>query len=712
MSSVRLHELARLYGVQTAYVDADGNAKPARPEAVLAALQSLGAAVRRIQDAGDAFRRRNQEIWQMPIRPVTVAWQGTPAAVELRIPAAAAMVRWELDLEDGTCRRGGGRLDPLVTAGRKTVEGAPYVRKRLPLPGRFPLGYHRLRIEIGGIAAEGMLIVAPIRASGAEVLGDPSWGAFLPLYSLWRRSSWGAGDLGDLAAMVRWVSGLEGKVVGLLPMLAVLWELGEGPSPYEPTTRLFWNEFYLDVSAIPHLSQCAPARGLLRQPRFRDALRTLQSGRRVDYAAVLAAKKRVVATLAEWCFAGPDRSGLEGCRRRQPLAELFAKFRAVGQRLGAHWDRWPERLRRGNLRPGDYDEHDYRYYLYSQWQADEQLRAVSADARAAGATLYMDLPLGVRGDGFDVWREPDLFVRGMSVGAPPDTFSTRGQNWGFPPIHPHRQRQTGYGYFLACLRSHLEHARALRLDHVMGLHRQYWIPEGMEPADGVYVRYPGRELSAILTLESHRHQAMIAGENLGTVPPAVNQALRRHRIHSMYVVPFEGSAGRRPGLRPIRADGIASLNTHDLPSFAAFWDDLDIDERLRLGLLGLAQARAMRAVRRAARRSIVAHLRREGLLTGPDADPRDVLEACLAHLGASDARLVMVNLEDLWGETRSPNLPGAPAGYPNWRRRARYSLEAFSRMPRVMRSLEALAHARQHRVSPLLASANQGRGRF
>jgi 4-alpha-glucanotransferase len=331
-------------------------------------------------------------------------------------------------------------------------------------------------------------------------------------------------------------------------------------------------------------------------------------------------------------------------------------------------------MRDGHLRAGDFAEAARRYQMFVQWLAQEQMDAVLAACRERGVKFHLDLPLGVNPDGYDVWRERDSFARGASVGAPPDAFFTKGQDWGFPPLHPPRVREGGYRYVIDYLRFQMRHTGLLRLDHVMGLHRLWWVPRGASAADGAYVSYNADELYAILSLESHRHQTMLVGENLGTVPPAVNGSMKRHGIRKMFVLQYETHPDAKQTLREPPRDCVASLNTHDMPMWAAHWKGLDIADRRKLGLMTSEQARAERKRRAQLRAALVKFLRRKRLLTGrPNA--RTVLHALLTFLGRSRAELVLVNLEDLWLETRPQNTPGTCTERVNWRRKAKLPIE-------------------------------------
>jgi 4-alpha-glucanotransferase len=396
----------------------------------------------------------------------------------------------------------------------------------------------------------------------------------------------------------------------------------------------------------------------------------------VDYRNEMLLKRRALEQLAASFFRSNSerRTAFERFAQSNPELERYAAFRATCERRKESWKTWPARIRDGNLRDGDFAETDRRYHMFVQWLAQEKMDAVLAACHERGVKFYLDLPLGVNPDGYDVWRERDSFARGASVGAPPDAFFTKGQDWGFPPLHPQRVREGGYRYVIDYLRFQMRHTGLLRLDHVMGLHRLWWVPRGASAADGAYVSYNADELYAILSLESHRHQTTLVGENLGTVPPEVNGSMKRHGVRKMFVLQYETQPDAKQMLREPPGDCVASLNTHDMPMWAAHWKGLDIADRRKLGLMTSQQARAERKRRAHLRARLVKFLRRERLLTGsPDA--RTVLHALLKFLGRSRAELVLVNLEDLWFETQPQNTPGTCTERVNWRRKAKLPIE-------------------------------------
>jgi 4-alpha-glucanotransferase len=289
--------------------------------------------------------------------------------------------------------------------------------------------------------------------------------------------------------------------------------------------------------------------------------------------------------------------------------------------------------------------------------------------------------------GYDVWRDREAFLARARTGAPPDLFNPRGQDWGTPPLHPEGIRTGGYAYQIACIRHLMAHSGVLRIDHIMGLHRIWVLPPGHDARDGVYVRYRGEENYAILCLESLRARAMVLGEDLGTVPGYVRAAMGAHRVHRSYVAMFEVTPD---GLAPPPPDAFASVNTHDMAPFASFWSDRDIEERRGFGLLTEEQARNEAAERDELRRRLVAALVAGGFLGSARASEEEILDAWLAFLARSDARGVIVSLEDLWGEAASQNIPGTVDQHPNWRRRTALSLEEIASSPEVAGRLQAV----------------------
>jgi 4-alpha-glucanotransferase len=557
--------------------------------------------------AGASIEAAAERRRELPVlEPVTVLW-GNDRTVDVELPDNTR-VEWDLSLEDGSWR-----------SGRCEVLGGT-----ITLDQPVPPGYHTLVLDG---KHDTFVIAAPLKAFAPR---GRMWGVFAPLYAAHTHRSMGAGDLGDLLAYASWIGRYGGGVVATLPLLAAF---DDEPSPYSPVSRLFWNEMYLDVTRLAELRPGDVDDG---------AVAYLRQTREVDYAGVRREKRRVLKLCAERFV--PELA----FARFSETARDYAEFRARAENGGAQ------------------DPDATRYHLYVQYRMAQQMREAANDARRLGAGLYLDFPLGVNPGGYDARRYAHIFARGVSVGSPPDLFFTKGQNWGFAPFDPDAIRHERYEYFRAAVRNHVSHAGILRIDHVMGLHRLFWIQPGGEAKDGVYVRYRADELYAILVLESRRHGCTIVGEDLGTVPPEVPKKMNRHGVRRMYVVQYEA----RPDapLVPPPAASVASINTHDMPTFAAWWAAKDVDDRVAMGLLDAAGAERERETRERMKRGIV-----DSLVEGPASDAQTALEAVLAYLGASPAEIVLINLEDLWGELEPQNVPGMPER--SWRHKFRMGLE-------------------------------------
>jgi 4-alpha-glucanotransferase len=683
-----LAELARLHGVQTRYTDVEGNVQTASDEALVAVLQARGIPMRSIDDAAEALRVGTLGAWRRRTPPVAVAWSGRDLEIVLRLPRVEAKgrARCTLTLEDGTSRTWRVDIAHLETVETAEVEGIEYVATRITLAGpAIPLGYHDLTVEVGPVAQDTRVIAAPPEAHhpGGDA-PERTWGLFAPLYALHSEKSWGAGDLSDLRRLMDLGEPLGVNTFATLPLLSTF--LGEGGlyahSPYTPVSRLYWNEMYVDPTLVPELSASSEAQAVLASGEFEAELSRLRAEKLVDYAAVMALKRRVLAPMAEHLFAsgGERRDAFEAFLANRPGVEDYARFRATCEKREAVWRVWPEKARRGSLVEADWDEAARRYHLFAQWVMHDQLSDLAERARRDGDGLYLDLPVGVHPDGYDTWREHAAFALASSTGAPPDPFFTLGQDWGFPPLDPDGSRDQGHRYFISIVQNHLAYAGTLRIDHVMGLHRLFWVPRGFGAKEGVYVRYPADELYAVMCLESHRAKARIVGENLGTVPDYVNEALQARHFQGMYVGQFAVSTKPEEGLLPPAPGALASLNTHDTPTFAAFWRGEDIVMRETLGLLDAQQAQDERWIRGEQRAAARAWLKGRGLLQDglepeSDAETFAVLRGFLEALGESDAGGVLASLEDLWLEPDPQNVPGTYREYPNWQRKMRHRLE-------------------------------------
>ena len=697
-----MRALADRVGIIGEYVDQTGKERRATSDRTrVALLEAMGFPVSDDETAREALaalRDREREQLLPPVRVTTDA--SGPIGVALP-PGWPSRVEWEIELEDehGDILRRAGRA---AVRGRRAVEIASDEGREL--------GYHtvRLTIRAAGRTAVGhqRLIVVPERCAAPETIlgGQRVAGLIANLYTLRSARNWGAGDTGDAARLVEWAAEIGAAFVGVNPLHA-LRNRGHDVSPYSPVSRLFRNVLYLDVEAVPEMADSAEARtasaGAL--PRIAE----LRDAHQVNYEAVMAAKRPVLEALHR-SFVEHHR-GKKTARGRAyaqyvesqgEALEDFATWCVLDERhQGRGWQTWPAELRdpRGRaIRETRERERDrVGFHQWMQFELDRQLAEVQGRSRELGLPigLYQDLAIGAAGDGADTWMHPGLFLDGASIGAPPDPYASTGQNWGLPAINPHRLRADGYAYWVRLIRATLRHSGALRIDHVLGLFRQYWIPAGMQGKDGAYVRFPGDDLLGIAALESVRANALIVGEDLGTVPPEVPPALRRWGVFSSKVMYFEADpkAGRFKPPREYPALALTTANTHDMPTIAAFWRESDIDLRARIGAIPTQRAvRAARGERTQAREALATTLVEEGLWPVGEEPVSDVAlrEAVHAFLRRTPSWLVGLSLDDLTGEVEPVNLPGvAPDQWSSWTRRMTMRLEEMMTSADVRRAL-------------------------
>ncbi len=503
------------------------------------------------------------------------------------------------------------------------------------------------------------VIAAPVEAWRRPGL-HRSWGVGTQLAALRSARSRSLGDLQDFSSLCRWVQDRGGDLVTVLPLLPTFNTEWPEPSPYSPVSRLFWSELVLDLGEAHRRTPAPPTLDVTR------------------------ADAEVRAALAGYPV--------------PPLSELdeelvrYARFRGAQLRLGRNWRDWPPAARAGALAPEQVDPEEERFHLVAQTLARRQFHDLRRRLDQQEFRMGLDLAVGVHPDGYDPWSRQTLFSDGMSVGAPPDQGFPSGQDWGFSPVLPEASRREGHRYLAASIAHQAGLAGVLRVDHIMAWTRLYWIPHGFELHQGTYVSYPADELFAMLTLESNRNRCEVVGENLGTVPREIFEALPRHRIWGMYLAMFEASGG--PEVPPPTAADMALVGTHDTPTFAGWLAGHDIADRVRCRLLAESSVAAVREERLRATRWLA-----ECLGVSVE-DPRMFFTALLEWLGRSDSPLVVPWLEDLWLEGVAVNLPGTPTSVrPNWQRPMGRLLDEIFDDPEVDELLRRLHRARHPQAS-------------
>lgn len=644
-----LSRLAALHGVATSYSPSPGRTVAATDTAVVAALAALGVDASTPDAVRAALAAREAETRDRLLPPTVVCWGGRP-------PDALAV------LPDGTRLR-------ITTEQGETRASAE----------QLPPGVHALRATApDGRIADAHLVVAPDRLPTPP---GHAYGLLVQLYSLLSRRSWGMGDLGDLAELAAWAGrALGAGFVQVNPLHAAVPGTPTDPSPYRPSSRRFPDPVHLRIEDIPefaYLDDPDRVRTLLeRAGRLRASV--LDKDALIDRDAVWELKREALELIREVPL-GPGRRAayVDFLAEEGEALEDHVTWCALAEVHGPEWQKWPTGLRdprspeTARARSELMDRVDFHSRL--AWLTDAQLAAAQRSARDAGMPvgLVHDLAVGVHPGGADAWAQQEYYAAGMSVGAPPDAFNARGQDWGLPPWRPDRLAASGYAPYRRLLRALFRYTGALRIDHVMGLFRLWWIPQGQPPTEGTYVRYDAEAMLAVLTLEASRAGALVIGEDLGTVEPGVRETLQERGVLGTSVLWFErdwdGDGQPLPPER-WRADCLATATTHDLPSTASRLTGDHVELRDRLGLLTgtLAEERAAAAAETGEWLALFARL---GLLRGTGSAVSEEAEIQAVHrfLLRTPARMIGLWLPDAVGDRRPQNLPGTWDQYPNWR---------------------------------------------
>lgn len=665
-----LRALARAHGVATEYWDIDGTRQHVSAATIRAVLAALEVPAETPEQILQSLTDADLAPWRRMLPPSVVIAQGVIAKVPVHV-ADGADATLVVELEQG----GEVELTQLDDwTPPREVDGRLTGRATFELPRTLPLGWHTLRARSGEQEAAAALAVTPARLDLPALrpeFGDRAWGLMAQLYSVRSTRSWGFGDLADLAELTATGGELGADFLLVNPLHAAEPTSPITPSPYLPATRRFVNPLYIRPEEIPEIGYLPTSQRTLVEWAFEAVMPANEDPGPIDRDAVWDAKRPALETIFA---AGRSRSRqreLDAYRREQgPGLEDFALWCAVHERYDE--TSWP--LSVENAAPGALaalrrelaDRIDF--YVWLQWVADAQLARAQRTARENGMRLGImhDLAVGVHPEGADAWSLRDVLARGISVGAPPDFYNQQGQDWSQPPLRPDALAESGYAPVRDMVRTVLRHAGALRVDHIIGFFRLWWIPNGASPSEGTYVRYDHDAMIGVLALEAHRAGAVVIGEDLGTVEPWVREYLDRRGILGTSVLWFETTDDGQP--RPpeeYRRLVLATVTTHDLPPTAGYLAEEHVDLRNRLGLLTEPVAQ-VRLEARIQRERMLAAVASRGLL--PD-DPteRQTVEALHAYVAQTPSALVGVSLADAVGERRTQNQPGTDTEYPNWK---------------------------------------------
>lgn len=717
-----LDQLCQEFGVDREYWDLWGNRHEASGECKAAILSSLGldtSSANRLRLSADSLAARK---WTHGLPPVLVLPLSDSAPVaSLSVPDAlleAGQVTLILRWEDGGTDTCGYALNLLTPKDMRRVDGKGYSALKLTLPGSMRMGYHELAAVVTGPAgtevhSQCRLIVTPDKAWLPKSLEQDGKlaGLAVSLFGVRSRSNWGIGDFTDLRELTRWASTSLGvSFLGLNPLHALHNREPYNISPYLPLSAFFRNPIYLDVEAIEDFKACPAAQRIVKGDLFQAELASLREAEQVVYEAVARMKLGILRMsfrrfLREEWNKGTERARLfDHWRAKQgELLERFAVYCALDEVLHIQdrelwiWPDWPEAYRSpDNPKVRQFAGAHWRRVLFHewmQWQVDLQLEAAQKDALEAGMELglYHDLALATDKCGADLWAYRHFYATGCRVGSPPDGFAPEGQDWAFPPPNSAALREDGYRLFIESIRRNSRHGGALRIDHFMRFFRLFWIPDGFAAKDGTYVNERWIDLMRILALESVRGKFLVVGEDLGTVPDALRDAMDRFGILSYRLFYFEkGSDGEPKRVQDYARQALVSSTTHDLPTLAGFWAGRDIEARRAAGMLpDLTEYRRQQQERRTDKGRLLNALIRDGFL--PRDFPRvaadwseltgELHNAVIGYLASTRSMLLLLNQEDLTKETEQQNLPGTTWQYPNWKRKMRYTIEELETSP-------------------------------
>jgi 4-alpha-glucanotransferase len=677
-----LRRAAAHCNIQQEYVDVWGRRVAPSEGCLRLILGSLGIPTGSAEEIERYLQAETSVEWSRPLDPSIVVREDAEY-VPLRIPAerAGGSIKLEFEWEGGELQHRWFWLPETPELRRATVEGAEFIEKKLVLPRPLRLGYHRLRVywmthpELE-VFSEARFIVCPERAHGID---RRIAGLAVCLFGLRSTRNWGIGDITDLKALIDVFAPAGAEFIALNPLHAIANRQPFNSSPYSPLTLLYRNFIYIDVERVP---------GYRHDTSLCEEIQKLRKMEFVEYERVAAAKMNALGTAFDYFLmggGGPEFDTylhLEG-----ETLDRWAIYCALDEAMLQRdanvwvWAQWPSEYQTPHSPAVEEfaSQHSNRvlFFKFLQWQLDVQLADAQAHALNCGMSvgLYHDFALATDRYGADLWARRDFFVPGCRVGAPPDVFAPNGQDWGFPPPNSKAHRASGYELFAQVIRHCARHGGALRLDHVMRFFRLYWIPEGLEIADGAYVRDRAEDWLGILALESVRNRFIVIGEDLGTVEEEIRHALADEEILGYRLLWFErnGTGFRQPSEYPPHT--AVSTTTHDLPTPAGFFEGVDIEARREAGLVDEAAYRDQRA-----NRETEASLLREALAqAGFEKDP-------LGFVLSTPCGVGIVNQEDLTGETHQQNLPASTWQYPNWRRKMNVALEDMGPLAQVFRA--------------------------
>ncbi|TAN45346.1 MAG: 4-alpha-glucanotransferase [Nitrospirae bacterium] len=717
-----IKELSGLCGILPEYWDMGGTRHEASVETQKAILCALGINAGSEEVLAEEIKKRRRHPWESFLAPVTVlSCSARPLGVPVYLPLnpgeeEGISLSWTLTDENGNKYEGALLGNAAVITEERILEDEKrFVRILVPCESACEPGYYTLSVKAEH-AAKGhnaktaikktcRLIVAPDECYLPPTLAEgKTWGLSVNLYSVKSARNWGVGDFGDLRDLVRLLSKEGAGFVGINPLHAIPNRCPLGVSPYSPVSRLFKNFIYIDMTALPGAEKCKKLKNLITSKKFSSALNRLRAQEFINYERVASLKFEALGHAFEYFYKHDYLAGTSSGRNFRDFTEnldgeldAFAAYMALAEKIGCafNWQAWPEKYKTNRSKTTEAfkakNKKKIIFYKYIQWVIELQQAEIAKLAQASGMSvgLYHDLAIGSSGGGSDDWAHQDVIAFDVDVGAPPDGFNPKGQNWGFPPIKPESLIETGYEFLVQTLRRNMKHGGAIRIDHALGIFRLFWIPGGTEASAGAYVRYPSEDILRIIALESMRNKTIVIAEDLGTVGDDIKERLMSFKMLSYRLLYFERNypdpSFRQPEAYPSMA--LCAVTTHDLPTLSGYWQGRDIMLRNKLGLYRDEDAmKADLLDREKIRKLLIEALNSKDIrMEETDEMTEELCLAVYEYLSKSPSKLLSVSLDDITGARDQQNMPGVTTAYPSWMRKTLLTVDELKSVSIVRR---------------------------
>ncbi len=737
-----IDQLADAVGLHSSYFGTFGDKVFAKKHAKYSLLKAMGYNIDD-QSLINTIEKINNKSWLNILPDVhIVRLEEANFTIQLSLPNKnpttpkinLSQIYWEVAIESENTQEnmhtnkssGNINVNELLKEKVCTINNVNYQQYQLPLP-HLAQGYYQLTIRYGDTQACCPLIYAPKTCySPQEASTNKMWGYTAQLYSLKSKNNWGIGDFSDLKSLVEKSAGQQSSAIGLNPLHPLFYQNPAHRSPYSPSSRRYLNTLYIDVTKIPNFNDCKIVQQRVAESAFKQAIADANSSQLIDYVSVAKLKHEITELLYEDFIMHQDNETdnntyqcmqHEFTRFKSAQSDLkpFATFDALFQHFNSldsnsyGWTDWPKEFQDPNSESVINFQKKYSkridYFCFLQWLADRQLSEVAQATNDNNMTigLYLDLAVGCDGSGFDVWSDQQTYVAGASIGAPPDDMNALGQNWGLTPINPVALKQQGYQPLVKALRSNMKYAGALRIDHILGLMRQYWVAPGMDATEGVYISFPWHDILRIIALESRLNQCIVIGEDLGNVPEGFSETIQDAGLLSFKVLFFErwqSGLFKRPENFP--SQSIVTVATHDTATLSGWWQGRDLEWRQELNLYpndeaGIAE-RNNRAQERQNLLAAFVDLDVIDLSKAPSSAPaimnNELSIAAQKYLAASPSHLQLIPIEDVLELTEQVNIPGTIDQHPNWLQKLPVSLEEFDQVESVKNITAAMNLAR------------------